>query len=274
MQERAPGPPDPATQDGNSDLLVEVADRVLTITLNRPRARNALTFAMYRKLAEVIRSLDEHPQIRALIITGAGGKAFAAGTDISEFSAFDSPADAIAYEQSINRILELIERCPVPTIAAVAGACTGGGFGIAACCDLRIATADARFGLPIARTLGNCLSLSNHARFAGLIGVARLKDMVLTARLLDTDEMKAAGALTEIVQDPEALMPRAMALAQTIASHAPLTMRVTKESLNALQATIDPEQEQALFLKAYQSRDFAEGVDAFLNKRKPEWTGT
>jgi len=162
----------------------------------------------------------------------------------------------------------------VPTIAAISGACTGGGFGIAACCDLRIATADARFGLPMARTLGNCLSLASHVRFAALMGPARLKDMVLTARLFDAQEMRTAGLLTEIVADYDALMTRATELAQTVASHAPITMQVTRESLRVLQGSVDPAQEEALILKAYLSKDFAEGVDAFLNKRKPAWTGT
>jgi enoyl-CoA hydratase/carnithine racemase len=260
--------------DPENDLKVERFDQWLRVTINRPQARNALTFAMYQRLAETIRSIPDLTGIRALVIIGAGAKAFASGTDISEFRAFTSPQQAIAYEKSIGEILDVIERCVVPTIAAIGGACTGGGFAIASCCDLRIATADARFGLPMARTLGNCLSLASHARLVGLMGPARVKDLILTARLFDAQEMRSAGLLSEIVPDYDALVTRAAEMATTVASHAPLTMRVTKESLRALQADVDPEAEEALILKAYLSKDFAEGVDAFLNKRKPAWTGS
>ena len=256
------------------DLKVERVDHTLLVTINRPQARNALTFAMYERLEETIRSIPDDPAIRVMLIIGAGGKAFAAGTDISEFGAFTSARHAIDYESRIGKILDVLEQCSVPTIAAIGGACTGGGLGIAGCCDLRIATADARFGLPMARTLGNCLSLASHARFVGLIGAARVKDMVLTARLFDAQEMRAAGMLTEIVDDYATLTERAMSLAATIASHAPLTMRVTKKSVLALRAPIDPALEEELVLEAYLSKDFAEGVDAFLNKRKPNWTGS
>ncbi len=255
------------------ELLIERHGATLLLTFNRPASRNALTFAMYRRLGEAIRAIPDDPGIRVVVITGAGGKAFAAGTDIGEFKAFNSPADAIAYEHSISEILGMLAHCPVPTLAAIAGACTGGGFGIASCCDIRLATADARFGVPIARTLGNCLSLTSHARISALIGPARLADMIITARLFDAQEMHAAGLLTEITPDHESLQTRALALAQTIAGHAPLTMQVTRESLRALQVPVDPIAEKALFQKAYQSADFSEGVRAFLEKRKPVWTG-
>ena len=263
-----------AGSDPETDLKVERFDQWLRVTINRPQARNALTFAMYQRLAQTITSIPDLPGIRAVVIVGAGAKAFASGTDIAEFREFTSPQQAIAYERSIGEILDVVEACSVPTIAAIGGVCTGGGFAIASCCDLRIATADARFGLPMARTLGNCLSLASHARLAALMGPARVKDMILTARLFDAQEMRAAGLLTEILPDYDALTARAAELAAVVASHAPLTMRVTKESLRALQAGVDPALDEELILKAYLSKDFAEGVDAFLNKRKPAWTGT
>lgn len=255
------------------DLLIERHGATLLLTFNRPASRNALTFSMYQRLAEAINSVPKDPSIRVVVLIGTGGKAFAAGTDIGEFKAFATAADATAYEHSISKILGVLADCAVPTIAAVAGACTGGGFGIASCCDLRIATADARFGVPIARTLGNCLSLTSHARISALIGPARLADMIITARLFDAQEMRNAGLVSEIVADFDALRERALALAETIAGHAPITMQVTRESLRLLQTPVDPAAEQALFQKAYQSQDFAEGVRAFLEKRKPNWTG-
>ncbi len=255
------------------DLLVEQCGATLLITFNRPASRNALTFAMYEGMARAIESAASSPSIKVVVLTGAGEKAFAAGTDISQFKAFASPQDAIAYEHSISKILAVLERCTVPTIAAVAGACTGGGFGIAACCDIRLCTSDAKFGVPIARTLGNCLSLSTHARLADLLGIARVKDLLITSRLMDATEMRWAGVVTEVLPDAQALRTRAVALAQQIAEQAPLSMRVTKESMLALQAPLDAKLEEELFLKAYLSKDFAEGVAAFLEKRKPQWQG-
>jgi enoyl-CoA hydratase len=134
------------------ELLYDQREGVGHIVFNRPRARNALSFPMYERLAKIAADPGD---VRALIITGSGEKAFAAGTDINQFRAFAGADDALAYEARIDRVLGVVERCPVPTIAAIAGACTGGGAAIAAACDLRIASANARFGFPIARSLGN-----------------------------------------------------------------------------------------------------------------------
>jgi enoyl-CoA hydratase len=262
------------TPDNTADLLVETIGHTLLITFNRPQARNALTFAMYQGMAQAIEALHKGSDIRAVVITGAGEQAFASGTDISQFKAFKDAHDAVAYEKSISAILDTLERCPVPTVAAIAGACTGGGFGIAACCDVRLATTNARFGFPMARTLGNCLSLSTHARLVGLLGAARVKDLIITARLMPVDELRYAGFISQVCADATELREQALALANTIAGQAPLTMRVTKESILALQAPIDLAVEEALFLKAYLSKDFTEGVSAFLEKRSSAWTGT
>jgi enoyl-CoA hydratase len=255
------------------ELLVEKLGAVLLITFNRPQARNALTFAMYEGMANAIGSITPESGVKVVVITGAGEKAFAAGTDIGQFQVFKEAKDAIAYEHSISKILAVVEQCPVPTIAAVAGACTGGGFGIAACCDIRLCTADAKFGVPIARTLGNCLSLSTHARLADLLGISRVKDLLITSRLMDSTEMRWAGVITEVLPDANQLRERALALAMQIAEQAPLSMQVTKESLLALQSPVDAKLEEELFLKAYMSKDFSEGVAAFLEKRRPNWIG-
>lgn len=255
------------------ELLFEVRDGIGRITFNRPQARNALTFAMYERLAAICGELEERPEVRVLLLTGTGDKAFAAGTDISQFRAFAAPEDALAYEARIDRVLGALERCRVPTIAAIAGACTGGGAGIAAACDLRIGAANARFGFPIARTLGNCLSMSNYARLSALIGPARVKDLIFTARLIEADEAKAIGLLGEVVADPAELLPRAEELARTVANHAPLTLRATKEALHRLQNGASPEEGEDLVVMCYMSRDFREGMDAFLNKRPPQWEG-
>ncbi len=253
------------------ELLWEASDGIGRLTFNRPAQRNALTWAMYDGLVATIERVDADPTMRALIITGAGEKAFAAGTDISQFREFSAPADSIAYEARIDSVLTRLEACRVPTIAAIAGACIGGGAAIAACCDLRIATPSTRFGFPIAKTLGNCLSMANLARLSALIGAARVKDIIFTARLVDADEALRIGLVSEIVA-PDTLADRATALAQTVAGHAPLTLRSTKMALRRLQGTVTEDED--LILMCYQSADFHEGMVAFLAKRPPVWTST
>jgi enoyl-CoA hydratase/carnithine racemase len=206
-----------------------------------------------------------------LIITGTGEKAFSAGTDISLFRNFKSEEDALGYEMFMERVLGELERCRVPTIASIAGACTGGGCAIAACCDLRIGTADAKFGFPIARTLGNCLSVRNLGRLASLIGAARVKNMIFTARLIGAEEALQIGLLTETVGSRAELYARVGALAAEIAGFAPLTLSATKEGLRRLQSAEVPDRD--LILMCYMSEDFREGMNAFLEKRSPKWQG-
>ena len=252
-------------------LLWESADGIGRLTFNRPAQRNALTWVMYDGLVETLERVDADPTMRALIITGAGDKAFAAGTDIGQFREFKSPADALGYEQRIDQVLTRLESCRVPTIAAIAGACTGGGAAIAACCDLRIAATGARFGFPIAKTLGTCLSMANLARLSALIGAARVKEIIFTARLIEADEAQRIGLVSEITT-PDALAERAQELARTAASLAPLTLRSTKLALHRLRDAVIEDEE--LILMCYQSADFREGMEAFLAKRPPAWTGT
>ena len=255
------------------DLLYDVRDGIARVTFNRPQARNAMLFSMYERLAAICAEIDADRSIRALVLTGAGEKAFAAGTDISQFRAFRTPEDALDYEARVDRVLGALERVRVPTIAAIAGACTGGGAGMAACCDLRIAASNVRFGFPIARTLGNCLSVNNYARLVSLIGAARVKDMIFTARLVEAEEAKAIGLVNEVLPDPAALAVRADELARLVAANAPLTLRATKESLRRIKEQSVDGQDKDLILMCYMSADFREGMDAFLNKRPPVWKG-
>jgi enoyl-CoA hydratase/carnithine racemase len=255
------------------ELLYERQGGIGRVTLNRPAARNALTFAMYERLAALCGEVDADPTMRALVITGAGEKAFAAGTDINQFRAFASPDDAISYEARIDRVLGALEACRVPTVAAIAGACTGGGAAIAASCDIRIGAANARFGFPIARTLGNCLSMNNYARLAALIGAARVKEMIFTARLVEAEEAQRIGLLSEVLADHAALQARADELAALVAGHAPLTLRTTKEALRRLRDAAPLPADEDLILSCYMSGDFREGMEAFLAKRAPVWSG-
>jgi enoyl-CoA hydratase len=256
-----------------SDLLFEVRNGIGRATFNRPQARNAFTFEMYERLAQICEQADKDRSIKALVLQGAGDKAFASGTDINQFRAFKTPEHAIEYESRLDRVLATLEQCRVPTIAAIAGACTGGGAGIAACCDLRVGTKTTRFGFPIARTLGNCLSMSSVSRLAALIGPARVKDLIFTARLVGAEEAARVGLLNEVVEDLPALQQRVEELATLIAANAPLTLRATKQALARLQRRLSREEGEDLILMCYMSRDFREGLDAFLNKRRPQWTG-
>jgi len=255
------------------ELLYELRDGVGYVTFNRPQARNALTFAMYERLAEICNKANTDRAIKALLITGAGDKAFAAGTDISQFRAFDKEQDALDYEARIDRVMNAIEKCRVPTIAAIHGACTGGGASIAACCDLRIASRAMKYGFPVARTLGNCLSMASYSRLVYLVGPALVKDIVFQARLIEGAEAHARGLVSELLEDQAALMKRAEELTRTVASHAPLTLQATKEAILRLRPTVKHGEGNDLVLMCYMSQDFREGMDAFLNKRKPAWKG-
>jgi enoyl-CoA hydratase/carnithine racemase len=255
------------------DLLFTLEDGVGRIVFNRPQARNAFTFEMYERLAEICERANGDRTIKVLLLRGAGDKAFAAGTDINQFRAFKTPQDALDYENRIDRVLGILETCRVPTIAAITGACTGGGAGIAASCDLRIGTRSTRIGFPIARTLGNCLSMSNVSRIAALIGAARVKDLIYTARLVEAEEAAAVGLLTQVVDDVAALDQRADEIAKLVAGNAPLTLSATKQALARLQKRLSREEGEDLILMCYTSLDFREGLDAFLSKRAPQWRG-
>ena len=256
-----------------ADILFEVTEGIGRVTFNRPQARNAFTFAMYERLAAICEEANAERSMKVLVLQGAGDKAFASGTDINQFREFKTPEHALEYEARIDRVLTALEECRVPTLAAITGACTGGGAGIAACCDLRIGTRTTRMGFPIARTLGNCLSMSSISRLTALIGPARVKDLIFTARLIDADEASRLGLLNEVVDDLPALQKRAQELATLIAGNAPLTLNATKQALSRLTRRLSREEGEDLILMCYMSRDFREGLDAFLNKRQPHWRG-
>src|SRR5688572_19453025 len=231
-----------------------------------------MTWGMYQRLYEVCEEVDADDSIRVLVLKGAGGKAFVAGTDISQFTEFKGPEDGLKYERDGDKRSGRIARVTKPVIAQIEGAAVGGGFGIAAGADIRIATPEARFGVPIARTLGNCLSMKNYAKFMDLLGPSRLKEMIFTGRLLGADEALAAGFVHEIVPAAD-IEKRVREVADKVASHAPLTLQVTKEAVRRLQEARPVPDGDDLVRKIYGSADFREGVRAFVEKRPPRWTG-
>ena len=261
-------------ETGTEDILFERQGAVAWVTFNRPQSRNAMTFQMYEALVRICDHVETEPDIRVLVLRGAGDKAFVAGTDINQFRAFTDPQHALDYEARMDGVIGRLERVALPTIAMVRGYAVGGGASIALACDLRICSPDARFGVPIARTLGNCLSINNYARLIDLVGPARTKELIFTARMIEAGDGLTMGLVNEIVE-PEALEARVREVAELIASHAPLTIQVTKEAVRQVLMSRRPTRDETedLVLKAYMSEDFREGVNAFLEKRKPVWQG-
>ena len=258
------------------EIIISIDQHIANVTLNRPDARNALTFGMYQALADLFRQAgtaqdDQH--IKAILIAGAGEKAFAAGTDIGQFTAFETLQDGHDYEAQIEAVISSIETCRVPVIAALHGAVTGGGLVIAAAAHLRLASADVKIGMPIARTLGNCLAIANLRRLVALFGEARVAHMILTAELLSADQALASGFVHDVLEDRATMLARATALAQRLTTMAPLTIQSSLDGLRRLRhATACPD-DSDLIAACYTSEDFAEGVAAFLEKRKPNWSG-
>jgi enoyl-CoA hydratase/carnithine racemase len=244
-----------------SDVLHERRGAALWVTFNRPQARNAMTFAMYEALFACCEEADADAAVRVLVLRGAGGKAFVAGTDIRQFTAFESGEDGLEYEATIDRIVGRLETVAKPTIALVDGFAMGSGLALSAACDLRVCTPAATFGLPIARTVGNCLSMENYARLAALLGPARLKDIVFTARSIGADEALAIGLATAVVDAGE-VEAHVEALCERLAAHAPVTLRVTKEALRRLRTAGMPDGDD-LVREAYSSEDFRRTVAAW-----------
>ncbi|MEH3087751.1 MAG: enoyl-CoA hydratase [Xylophilus ampelinus] len=271
-----PAAPPPAGPPAEGRVRLRIAGPVATLVFDRPAARNAMTWAMYEELAAHCRTLSqgadgagEAAGVRAVALRGAGGQAFVAGTDIEQFRAFESGEDGVAYEARVAHFVGLLEAVPQPTVAVVEGWAVGGGMALCNACDLRVATPGARFGVPIARTLGNCLSAANVRRLVATLGVGMVQRMLLLAEM-PTAEQMPAGYL-EVV--PAAgLDAHVDGLCARLAGHAPLTVRVAKETLRRLAA--DPQApDDDLVRLIYGSADFREGVDAFLAKRAPRWSG-
>ena len=255
----------------NEHLEVGTDGPVMTVTFARPAQHNALTFEMYDALIAACERSDTDPGVKVLVLRGAGGKAFASGTDITVFRDFGSGADGVEYEKRLTRAVNRVEEVMVPTIAAVEGFCLGGGLAIAAACDLRVATRSARFGVPIARTLGNCLSMNTLSLLVGHLGPARTLDMLLRARLFQGADAHAAGFVAELCEDG-GLDQAVTAVVNTLLEHAPLTMKVTKTALMRLRRASLPNDDDLVTL-TYGSEDFRRAVSLFGSGGRPDWIG-
>jgi enoyl-CoA hydratase/carnithine racemase len=259
-------------ETGTNDILYERKGAAAWVTFNRPDSRNAMTFEMYDLLGKICDEVENDPDVRVLVLRGAGDKAFVAGTDISQFQTFTDPQHALEYEERVGGVISRLETVPKPTIAVIQGYAVGGGAAISLASDMRIGTPNAKIGMPIARTLGNCLAMAAYARLVDLVGPARTKEVIYTARMIEAKEAKSMGLLNQIVE-PDELDDYVTNLVEKISNHAPITIQVTKESVQKILESRRPPRDEELLLRAYMSEDFKEGVRAFLEKRKPNWQG-
>ncbi|MFI9629370.1 enoyl-CoA hydratase-related protein [Streptomyces sp. NPDC052042] len=253
-------------------LLRRRADGVVGLVLNRPERHNALTVPMYQALLETCAELRDDTAVRAVVIRGAGGRAFTAGNDIAHFTGLRDGAAGAAHEADVRRVLRAVAELPQVTIAVVDGVCAGAGLALATYCDLRIATPDSRFGYPIARTLGNVLAASMLHRCVAVFGESLTREMVLTSRLVDAARAHAVGAVMSVV--PEDRLDREVEdVVAGLRLAAQLTLRTTKRQLLHRADTLDavPEDDDSLIEQAYGSADFREGVRAFLARREPNF---
>lgn len=259
-------------QLADGDLLVRRSDHTTQVVFNRPERHNAFTSGTYEGLLELCAELREDRETRVVVFRGAGGRAFAAGNEISEFTTLSAGSDGVAYEAKVGRVLRGIAELPQVTVAAVEGVCVGGGLAVATHCDLRLATEGSRFGYPIARTLGNALSAFIVYRCASVFGESLTREMLLASRLVDADRAHAVGAVMSVVE-PEALDAEIAELAKGIANASMMTITATKEQLlrRSDSLEVSPADDVERLEKVYGAADFREGVRAFLAKEKPRF---
>lgn len=260
--------------DSNDEIVCQKRGAIGWIRFNRPRARNAMTWYMYETMIHACQSFDDDEDVRLIAFRGEGGEAFVAGTDIKQFVDFRERRDGIDYERRIDAVIGGIEQLTTPTVALIDGYCVGGGAAIALACDFRYANAGFKFGIPIAKTLGNCLSITNVARLVDLIGVARTKRVLLLAKMIESDEALSLGLLDE-VGDSDELEAKAHQLAERLAGHAPLTMRAAKACINRILDERRPGHDAAddLIALCYTSDDFHGAVRRFVDKTPYTWQG-
>ncbi len=249
----------------------ELRNDIAYITFDHVAARNAMTAEMYQSLKTICQDLTKNSAVRVAILRGAGGKSFVSGSDIAQFSTFQDGEDGIQYEEEIDDYLAPLAMLPIPTIAVIDGMAVGGGLAIASCCDFRISTPDAHFGVPIAKTLGNCLSAANVAWLVAHLDVNIVKRMLLLAELVTAPELLQKGYLLA-TYPAEELEHEANQLTERLLKLAPITQKSTKQTLTRIMKNNLPDCSD-LIRECYGSEDFKNGVAAFLDGRPPVWTG-
>ncbi len=260
----------------SEDVLLAHEGGVATVTLNRPRQRNAINLAMWSRLTELAHALDADPQVRVVVFRGAGQTAFSAGADIAEFDTVRSNAgQAAEYARVFDGALDAVAAIGKPTLSLIRGFCVGGGLELATATDLRIAAADARFGVPIAQ-LGILVGYKEMQRLIALVGPGHAMELLLTAHLIGAADALRIGLVTEVAA-PEDVERMAFSLAGRLCELAPLSARWHKCIRQTVLANpaltgLTPE-ERALPYACFDTRDFQEGRRAFLEKRPPRFEG-
>lgn len=256
-------------------VLLSVQGHVAEVILDRPAVHNALTLAMWRRLAAVFRSLADEPELRVVVIRGSSTRAFSAGADIAEFhSTRVGSRQASTYNAAISVTLEVIRDIAIPVIAMISGPAVGGGCEITTVCDLRIASETSRFGIPIMR-LGVTLGEVEASALVALVGPGHAKALLLTGKIIDASEALRIGLIDRVVPEHE-LEEATKALVDRIAAGAPLAARVNKMLVNGLAYTLDDATRTRidnLTAAVYDSQDLLEGISAFQEKRDPVFKG-
>lgn len=259
------------SESTNARVYCEIKGSIAHLWFDHPQARNAMTQAMYEQLRAICLDLGQNQSVRVAILRGIGGKSFVSGSDIAQFEAFQGGADGVHYERMIDHYLGPLQQLPIPTIAVIDGLAVGGGLAIAALCDFRVATPTAKFGVPIARTLGNTLSPSNIAWLTAHLGIAIVKRMLLLAELVSAQELVAQGFIYKTGEADE-LDGMSHALAEQLAAMAPITQKASKLIMARVISHALPNCDD-LIAEVYGSADFREGVSAFLSGRPAQWLG-
>ena len=259
-------------QEGKvAQVVLELRGKIAYVTFDHVAARNAMTVAMYESLKSICQDIAKNPDIRVAIFRGAGGKSFVSGSDIAQFTSFQDGEDGVRYEAAIHDYLNPLATLPIPTVAVIDGMAVGGGLAIATCCDFKIATPDAKFGVPIARTLGNCLYPGNIAWLVAHMGMNIVRRMLLLAEMIPASELKSQGYLLA-TYDADQLGQEADALAERLSKLAPITQKASKLIMARIIGNQMPDCED-LIRETYGSTDFKNGVASFLKGEPPVWTG-
>ncbi len=268
----------PDTQNANSindKILIERDGPIGHLIINNPAKRNAMSLDMWRAIPDAIEKLENDPQIHLIVVTGSGNTAFVSGADISEFDEVRGDTKSATFYDDMNaEAYRAIRNVKKPTLALIQGFCMGGGFGLAAACDLRLSNASGKFGIPAGK-LGVGYPTDAIEDIVHLVGPANAKEIYLTAKVYDAEQTKQIGFLNDIFAD-DTFEQETDKYCQTIAKLAPLSAQYHKAGINRAigqRDSIDIHQLRSMAATCFDSKDYAEGRAAFMEKRKPIFTG-